>query len=222
MIHQTCEIPKLPFEAIRIDRSKRSGSPVLVQGSASEDRALVRQDFGRYQRLSIAKLRRLYRLALRRGISAAGGMLEQNFRAAGKGTADPQLIDHLRKGQSMTLRPYSFATAFIAFLAFGTSASIPAESIRLREPAAGASLHAGEMDMSVYFLDRGDHFEVIATYARHQGPYDPARLRMGLIHAATSSNGRFSRRATAWRFSLTPHFLYCERAQRNSKISAVG
>ena len=34
--------------------------------------------------------------------------------------------------------------------------------------------------MSVYFLDVGGSFEVVATYVDTTSPYDPARLRMGL------------------------------------------
>ncbi len=55
-----------------------------------------------------------------------------------------------------------------------------ADSISLDTPMAAASLHEGHVDMVVYFLDRSDHFEVVATFAARDSAYDPARLRMRL------------------------------------------
>lgn len=55
-----------------------------------------------------------------------------------------------------------------------------ADSISLDTPMAAASLHEDHVDMVVYFLDRSDHFEVVATFAARDSAYDPARLRMGL------------------------------------------
>lgn len=43
-----------------------------------------------------------------------------------------------------------------------------------------------------------------------------------LIHVAGHTNGRCSRCATAWLFSLMLHFLCCVRAQREILIHRLG
>lgn len=101
----------------------------------------------------------------------------------------------------MTLKPYLFATAFIASVALGASAAISADSIHLNAPLAGASLRAGDFDMAVYYVDHGDRFEVVATYAQHNGPYDPARLRMGLADGDSVSFGLPGQTGYLYRFA---------------------
>lgn len=75
-------------------------------------------------------------------------------------------------------------TNFLAASMLGVLGLLPsqmrADAISLRAPIAGASVHAGGVDMTVYYIDREDHFEVIATYAAEEGPFKPARLRMAL------------------------------------------
>ncbi len=69
-------------------------------------------------------------------------------------------------------------------LALGLAAclALPAQAdqIELTAPMQGESLHEGGVDMAVYFIKAGDLYEVVATYTDTTGPYDPARLRMGL------------------------------------------
>lgn len=107
----------------------------------------------------------------------------------------------------MTLKPLLFAATFIACLSLGASAAISADSIRLNAPLAGASLRAGDIDMAVYYLDRGDHFEVVATYAAHSGPYDPARLRMGLSDGDSVSFRLPGQTAYLYRFTRDGEFV---------------
>lgn len=101
----------------------------------------------------------------------------------------------------MIPKPHIFAATAIAFISLGASAAISADSIRLETPLAGASLRAGDTDMAVYYVDRGDHFEVVATYALHNGPYDPARLRMGLSDGDSVSFGLPGQTGYLYRFA---------------------
>ncbi|MDP5220586.1 hypothetical protein Q5Y75_25700 [Ruegeria sp. 2205SS24-7] len=101
----------------------------------------------------------------------------------------------------MTLKPHIFAATVIACISLGASAAISADSIRLNAPQAGASLRAGDIDMTVYYVDHGDHFEVVATYALYNGPYDPARLRMGLSDGDSVSFGLPGQTGYLYRFA---------------------
>lgn len=69
----------------------------------------------------------------------------------------------------------TFATLFAAV--FATSAL--ANEITLDREIQGASLHAGDVAMSVYYLDHTTHFEVVATYAETMS--DPNRIHANLI-----------------------------------------
>lgn len=66
-----------------------------------------------------------------------------------------------------------------AVFALGTGAAF-ADQIELTKEMQGASLHEGGVDMVVYYLEEPDHFQVVATYAPKNEPFDPGRLRMGL------------------------------------------
>ncbi len=101
----------------------------------------------------------------------------------------------------MTLKPHVFATTIITVTCLGASAAISADSIRLNKPLAGASLRAGDIDMAVYYVDHGDHFEVVATYALHNGPFDPTRLRMGLSDGDSVAFGLPGQTGYLYRFS---------------------
>jgi hypothetical protein len=82
-----------------------------------------------------------------------------------------------------------------------------AETITLEKPIACASLHTGGVDLAVYYVDRGDHFEVVGTYAPHDLTAEPARFRMalhdgdgagfGLPGMATAVLYKFSRTGSA-------------------------
>ncbi|MFA3920957.1 hypothetical protein [Ruegeria hyattellae] len=101
----------------------------------------------------------------------------------------------------MTLKLHLFAATFIACISIGASAAISAESIHLKAQLAGASLRAGDIDMVVYYVDHGDHFEVVATYALNNDPYEPARLRMGLSDGDSVSFGLPGQTGYLYRFS---------------------
>lgn len=73
------------------------------------------------------------------------------------------------------IRTTILAAAFATLSGFAQ-----AETIEMTGPAQAAVLHDGAMDMVVYYVDHGDHFEVVATYNAKAGPFDPQRLRMGL------------------------------------------
>lgn len=54
------------------------------------------------------------------------------------------------------------------------------DTISLDAPYQAASLHDGEVDMVVYYIDHADHFEVVATYVSKSDLTSPNRLRMEL------------------------------------------
>lgn len=75
----------------------------------------------------------------------------------------------------------AFRTAALTLaFAAGAAGLARADEIALERPMQAASLHDGGIDMVVFYLDRADHFEVVATYATVEAPDAPARLRMGL------------------------------------------
>ena len=90
----------------------------------------------------------------------------------------------------------------------------PAETIVLDRPIAGAALHSGGVDLVVYYVDRGDHFEVVGTYLARDPGAAPARLRMaladgdgarfGLPGMATKTFYDFSRRGSTVRVEAMP------------------
>jgi hypothetical protein len=73
------------------------------------------------------------------------------------------------------IRTTVLAAAFTALSGFAQ-----AETIEMTRPVQAAVLHDGAIDLVVYYVDRGDHFEVVATYTAKAGPFDLQRLRMGL------------------------------------------
>ena len=70
-----------------------------------------------------------------------------------------------------------------------TAGAASADQIELTKAMQAASLHEGGVDMVVYYLEQPDHFEVVATYAPKREPYEPARLRMGLVDGDDVSFG---------------------------------
>jgi|GEM_PF-1172863 len=68
---------------------------------------------------------------------------------------------------------------------FTIAALIPsigfADTISLSIPYEAASLHDGDVDMVVYYVDHPDHFEVVATYVSKTDLTSPSRMRMGLM-----------------------------------------
>lgn len=75
----------------------------------------------------------------------------------------------------------STRSLFAALALTFTTGLAQAGEITLEREMQAASLHDGGIDMVVFYLDRDDHFEVIATYATKAVPEAPARLRMGLM-----------------------------------------
>lgn len=66
---------------------------------------------------------------------------------------------------------------------------IKADTISLDAAIKCASVHDGGVDMAVYYVDQGDHFEVVATYAPVESPFRPARIRMALVDGDSVSFG---------------------------------
>jgi hypothetical protein len=80
------------------------------------------------------------------------------------------------------------AASMLAVLGLMPS-QIRADAISLQKPIAGASVHTGGVDMAVYYVDQGDHFEVVATYAASEGPFQPGRLRMAMTDGDSARFG---------------------------------
>ncbi len=95
------------------------------------------------------------------------------------------------------------------------SAAMPAaaDSIRLEGPMAAASLFDGGVDMVVYYLAHRDDFEVVATYALHDGHSDPARLRMGLSDGDRVSFGLPGVSGVSYTFSRAGALISVEATQ---------
>ena len=87
----------------------------------------------------------------------------------------------------MTCTDFLAAAALAAFGLMPGAAA--ADAIALDASIEGASLHEGGVDMAIYYVDRGDHFEVVATYAAVEAPSRPARIRMGLADGDSTTFG---------------------------------
>ncbi len=61
-----------------------------------------------------------------------------------------------------------------------TALSAHADQITLTSPLAGASLHAGDVDMSVYWTDVETGYEVVATYLEADA-VTPAQMTLVLV-----------------------------------------
>ncbi len=59
----------------------------------------------------------------------------------------------------------------------------------LTAPMQGATLHEDQIDMSIYYLDHQNHFEVVAAYVVRGGDTEPRFLRMGLVDGDDVSFG---------------------------------
>lgn len=66
-----------------------------------------------------------------------------------------------------------------AAVAIGAGA-VSADEITLSKHRQGDWLHEGVVDMVVYYLDRDDHFEVVAIYVPKADPERRRFIRMGL------------------------------------------
>lgn len=78
-----------------------------------------------------------------------------------------------------------------------------ADQIDLLKPMQAASLHEGQVDMVVYYLDAGDRLDVFATYAPNREPFEPARLRMSLADGDAVRFGLPGERQVIYGFART-------------------
>lgn len=83
----------------------------------------------------------------------------------------------------MTIR----TLAVLAALSLPMAAA--AETVVLNEEAAGATLHANTVDMSVYWTAKGDAFELTAIYAAKADAAEGGRLVMTLVEGDSVSFG---------------------------------
>jgi len=64
-----------------------------------------------------------------------------------------------------------------------------ADALTLTDARAGATLHDSDVDMSVYWTDAGETYELVATYVTDEAPAAPARLQMNLADGDAVSFG---------------------------------
>ncbi|SMX50256.1 hypothetical protein [Maliponia aquimaris] len=67
-------------------------------------------------------------------------------------------------------------TILAAALLAATSGAALADDVTLSAPLTGATLHEGPVDMSVYWTDKAEVYEVVATYLTGLRGEEPARL----------------------------------------------
>jgi hypothetical protein len=121
----------------------------------------------------------------------------------------------------MTPHLHYLAAALILGAAGFAAPDTRADSIRLDRPMAGASLHAGGVDMTVYYVAHDDHFEVVATYVQQDGPYDPARLRMGLSDGDDVSFGLPGLPGVLYRFARDGRSVTVDAASSGRAAAAT-
>lgn len=96
---------------------------------------------------------------------------------------------------------YSRYTSILAAALMIVGASATADTIRLSTPTQGASLHGGGVDMAIYYVEAGDRFDVVATYAPRARPEDVARLRLQMADGDYVSFGLPGQQGVIYRFS---------------------
>lgn len=76
-------------------------------------------------------------------------------------------------------------------LTIGALALLPhfasAENVDLKAPLQAGSIHDGGIDMVIYYVEQGDHFETVATYATLDNPQAPRRVRMALAEGDSTT-----------------------------------
>lgn len=83
-----------------------------------------------------------------------------------------------------------------------------ADEIALASPLAGATLHEGAVDMSVFFTEgEAGAYDVVATYAPASDAADAARLRMQLADGDRVSFSLPEHRDTVWGFERDGNVL---------------
>jgi hypothetical protein len=97
---------------------------------------------------------------------------------------------------------FPFRAAILAAIAATAPlAAAAAESVRLEAPSQAASLHEGAVDMVMFYLPRGDHFEVVATYVDRDAASEPTRVRMGLTDGDSVAFGLPGQPDVLYRFT---------------------
>lgn len=82
-----------------------------------------------------------------------------------------------------------------------TAVAAQADAILLTQPIAGASLHDGAVDMSVYYTEVSDGLEVVATYAPKSGDEAASRLSMVLADGDAVTFGLPGARGVTYTFA---------------------
>ncbi|MEO0995010.1 MAG: hypothetical protein AAFX62_14530 [Pseudomonadota bacterium] len=108
---------------------------------------------------------------------------------------------------------------FAAFAISLVAGSAHAGEIALERELQGASLHDGGIDMVVYYLDREDHLEVVATYATAEVPEAPARLRMGLMDGDEVSFALPGERHVQYSFARDGQTVRVEARATNREVA---
>jgi hypothetical protein len=99
---------------------------------------------------------------------------------------------------------FAFAKAAAAALLLTTSAgAAAAEDITLSHALDGATLHAGGVDMSVYYTENASVFQVTGTYLRKGDTGEPGRVILRLADGDTASFGLPGGAPAAYTFART-------------------
>lgn len=107
----------------------------------------------------------------------------------------------------MRILSISALTATFLALAAPISAAL-AGAVTIDAPLHGETLHAGDIDMSVYFSETaGDGFEVVATYVSNTAPEQPARIVMELADGDNVTFGLPGHRGKLYEFSRKGRIL---------------
>jgi hypothetical protein len=96
-----------------------------------------------------------------------------------------------------------FRTTVLAAAVAAAASVAASEEIRLDAPRTGLSLHAGGIDMVVYYLDEGETFQVQAAYAPRRDAARQRRLRMHLSDGDSLTLGLPGQPHVAYSFART-------------------
>lgn len=112
-------------------------------------------------------------------------------------------------------RQIAFASALL------TSTAAMADEITLEREIQAGTLHEATLDMVVYYLDRDDHFEVVATYATHAMPEDPSRIRMALAEGDEVTFGLPGQRGQVYTFSRSGDAVNVRSQAVSSRVARL-
>jgi hypothetical protein len=116
-------------------------------------------------------------------------------------------------------RQFTASAIVSTTVAVFASTALYAGQIELTQPMQGASLREPGIDMVVYYTEKGDALEVVATYIDTGKPTEPLRLRMALNDGDNVTFGLPGFRHTAFNFERSADRVTVRSETKPTKLA---